>query len=187
MIAPVKYVNRFIGWNSAAEMLEMKLFPNIKEIAESVSMLYCVEQKLMGWDTDIEKKREDINVVVIGDGVSPRTACVFAFHTNWNCYSIDPLLRKEEYPVRKLKVYQKEIKEVKLNFGDQITIIIMPHSHAPIEECWNNVQSTRKWLIKLECCTKDRLDFPGITYRDKYAITPENQIFIWNNYKTCKF
>lgn len=186
---PAKYLNRFLSWNSAANMLELNLFPNIKEIAESMSMFYAVEEKLMKWDTNIIKKSDNIHVIVVGDGNRPRTGCVFAFNTNWNVISIDPLMKPIDYSsVRHLTVIKDKIENLEpLDFGDDIVIVVMPHSHAPIDTCWNKYQSTRKWLIKLECCTHDKLDFPYYAYRDTYAITQANNVFIWNNYLDLNF
>src|SRR3989338_4278405 len=71
-------------------LLNMKLFPNGKEITESFSSYYSIRDFLE------YSKRLDIisdgNVIcyVIGDGNVPRTAAVFASATNWRVLSIDP-------------------------------------------------------------------------------------------------
>ena len=36
----------------------------------------------------------------------------------------------------------------------------------------------------MPCCTHDNLNFPGYYYRDPFAITAKNEIYIWSNYKT---
>lgn len=186
---PAKYIQRFISWNSAIDMWQLKLFPNIKEVAESMSMFYAVEEKLMKWDSAIDRKAENINVVVVGDGTKPRTAAIFAFNTKWKCWSIDPDMRKEDYSsVQRLTVIKSKVEDVEpIDFGNEIVIIIMPHSHAPINQCWNHFKSERKWLIKMECCTKDKLNLPYYAYKDEYAITRANNIFIWNNYLELNF
>lgn len=186
---PAKYIQRFISWNSAIDMWQLKLFPNIKEVAESMSMFYAVEEKLMKWDPVIDRKAENINVVVVGDGTKPRTAAVFAFNMRWKCWSIDPDMREEDYSsVQRLTVIKSKVEDVEpIDFGDEILIIIMPHSHAPIKECWDRFKSTRKWLIKLECCTHDKLDLPYYAFSDKFAITKANNIFIWSNYMNVNF
>lgn len=186
---PSKYIQRFISWKSAIDMWQLELFPNVKEIAESMSMLYAIEEKLSIWDENIKKNNPNINVVVVGDGVKPRTACIFAFNTTWKTWSIDPSMRDKDYSsVKRLSVIKSKVEDVEtMDFGDEILIIIMPHSHAPIQECWNRFQSTRKWLIKLECCTHDKLNMPYFAYKDKYAITAANNIFIWSNYLDLTF
>lgn len=37
---PAKYIARYFSLNSSAEMQELNLFPNIKEISESMAMYY---------------------------------------------------------------------------------------------------------------------------------------------------
>lgn len=187
---PAKYIARFMAWNSAPDMLEMKLFPNIKEVAESMSMFYCVESLLMNWDEYIRDNRrnQNINVVVVGDGHRPRTGALFAYSTKWNVVSIDPEMKSVDYPIQRLKCYDCKVEDVPdIDFGDEPLIIIYPHSHAPVQVGWDKFQSTRKWLIKMECCTKDKLDLPYYAFRDTNAITAANQIFIWCNYMTLSF
>lgn len=187
---PVKYIARFMAWNSAPDLLEMKLFPNIKEIGESMSMFYCVESLLMNWDPYLRENRgkSNVNVVVVGDGHRPRTAAVFAFSTKWNIISIDPEMKSTECPIQRLTCFDKKVEDVPdYDFGEEPCIIIYPHSHAPVQVGWDKFQSTRKWLIKMECCTKDKLDLPYYAFRDTNAITQANQIFIWCNYKGLNF
>ena len=74
-----------------------------------------------------------------------------------------------------------------MDFGDDVLIIVYPHSHALVKTGWDKFESTRKWLIKMECCTKDKLNLPYYAYRDKNAITEANQIFIWCNYMNLGF
>lgn len=181
---PAKYIQRFLGLNSAADMLELKLFPNIKEIAESMAMFYAVE-KIMSWDNTIQRDKK-INVVVSGDGVVPRTACLFNYMTKWNTWSIDPAMRERNYSnVKRLTVIKDKIENIHLLFTEPV-IILMPHSHAPIKDTWNNIKSDKKWLIKMECCTRDRLPLEAYYYKDKHAITAANDIYIWNNYMKLK-
>lgn len=188
-LVPTTYLSRFLSLNSAANMLELELFPKsntIKEIAESMSMWYAVERHIMPIDQDVYTGRgqSDINLIVVGDGTKPRTAALFAYMTKWNCWSIDPIMTQKEYPIKRLTIISNKIEDIDpIDFGDQITIIIMPHSHALTIDCWNKFESTRKWLVKLECCTHDKLPFTGIYYKDMNAITPANDVYIWNNYK----
>lgn len=181
-----KYIQRFLGLNSAADMLNLKLFPNAKEVGESMAMFYAVTEKIKVWDKRIKQDSNNVNIVVVGDGVSPRTACLFNFLTKWNTWSIDPNMRLVSYDnVKRLTVIPDKIENVKLQFDDdQIVIIILPHSHAPVFQCWDNIQANQKWLIKMPCCTHDNLNFPGYYYRDPFAITAKNEIYIWSNYKT---
>jgi len=187
---PAKYLHRFLSLKSAADMLALELFPQssiLKEITESMSMWYAVE-KIMWWDTSIDRSKDNVNIIVVGDGTKPRTACIFNYMTKWDTWSIDPQMRTRDYSkVKRLSISNKTIEESGvMNFEDQITIILMPHSHAPIKQCWEKIISTRKWLVKLECCTRDRLNFPCYYYKDHNIISPANDIYIWNNYLTLQ-
>lgn len=165
-------------------MLELKLFPNLKEIAESMAMYYAVE-RIMEWDNQITRD-SDINIVVSGDGVTPRTACLFNYMTKWKTWSIDPAMRDRDYSVvKRLTVIKDKIENISLSF-DEPVIILMPHSHAPVKNTWENITSSKKWLVKMECCTRDKLPFEAYYYKDKCAITLANDIYIWNNYMTLK-
>lgn len=182
---PSKYLQRFISLNSASLMLEHKLFPSsntLKEIAESMAMFYAVEQKIMKWDETIQRTDPNVNIVVVGDGTKPRTAALFALMTKWNCISIDPAFSQLEYPIKRLSLYKDVMENLNFHFENETTIIILPHSHASVEQSWYRIRSTRKWLVKMECCTHDKLDLPAYFYKDKYAITPANEVYIWNNY-----
>lgn len=187
---PAKYIARFLSWHSAADMLEQNMFPNIKEIAESMSMFYCVEEKLMSWDKYLKDNRgnNNVNIIVVGDGHRPRTGAVFAYSTKWKVISIDPEMKSTDHNIQRLECFKCKVEDMpQHDFGDEPCIIILPHSHAPVQECWNKFESTRKWLIKMECCTKDKLDLPYYAFRDVNAITQANQIFIWSNYMDLAF
>lgn len=175
MNGSLKYINRFVALKSAEDMI--KYFPNVKEIAESMSMYYAVKDNL--------PIKEIKNVVVIGDGVYPRTAILFCYMTKLNCVSIDPDFRMlEDYnKVNKLKVIKSKIEDVdkKELVFEEDTVIILPHSHAPINICWKKIIAPRKYLIKMECCTHDKLPFKGILFKDPHAITTQNQIYIWDS------
>lgn len=55
---PAEYIARYFSLNSSAEMQELNLFPNIKEISESMAMYYCVANYLSNWELDINLKNE---------------------------------------------------------------------------------------------------------------------------------
>ena len=77
-----RYLNDFIKLNkSAADMLNLGLFPNAKEITESYSAFNAVKTKLKQY----ELGDPGVTVVSVGDGRTPRTAALFAFRTKWQC------------------------------------------------------------------------------------------------------
>lgn len=190
---PARYVNRFIALNSLEEFGRYGLFPNVKEVTESFGMYYAVTHKIMPNEPDIEQGKRNVRIYVVGDGVTPRTAAVFAFMTKWECISIDPQMRDRDYSgIRRLKVYRKKIEDYipytplqeihNLWPDDKYHIIIMPHSHADIQPTWDILQNDRTWLITMPCCVHHKLDLPCIEYRDKFVGSPKNHIKIYCNY-----
>lgn len=184
LMVPARYIQRFFGLKSASNFIELGLFPNIKEISESMSMFYCVTDRILPL---IESNRslDNVHIIVCGDGCTPRTAALFAFMSKAKCYSIDPLMiEKYQYrQINRLNVYKNVIEDFSLKISDdQIAIILMPHSHAKIEDSWNCVQAKNKWLVKMPCCTKDLLDWDTvIKYEDEYNISPANKMLVWNS------
>lgn len=76
-------------------LLNLKLFPNGKEVSESLSAYYSVRDYLeFKNDLNIISNR-NVQCYVIADGNVPRTAAVFACATNWRVFSIDPRMKQK--------------------------------------------------------------------------------------------
>lgn len=183
-VCPSKYINRFVGLNSLEEFAKLKLFPNVKEVTESFSMYYTVKEQICQY-LDTDKSMFDVCIIVVGDGVSPRTASLFAFLSKAEVHSIDPLMRVEEYKgkINRLSLYKDKIEEVNIYTDKTKVIILMPHAHAITEDSWDCVGDVEdKWLVKMPCCTKDELSWNKfLEFEDKYNMSPKNKIQIWNN------
>ena len=191
---PAKYVNRFFSLNSAEDMMKNKLFPNVKEVTESMSFIYLFEQKLYSWDESLYKNK-DVTVIVVGDGKTPRTAAMINFLTPYKTISIDPELdtSKDWGYIKNLTLYKgkfedwiEEVYKRSIYFGSKPIIILYPHSHARID-LTKRVHSTKKWVIKLECCTSDKLEFEHYCFKDEYIMSPKNSFYIWCNYMKLGF
>jgi hypothetical protein len=72
----------------------LPLFPNMKEVTESVGMFRFVSEALRAYDHEAAESPDLI--VVVGDGSTCRTACLFAALWPRSCrvHSIDPNMRK---------------------------------------------------------------------------------------------
>ena len=189
-----KYLNRFFGLNSIEELSKNKLFPNIKEITESMSFIYLFEKYLYKWDKTLYKN-PDVTVIVVGDGKTPRTAALINFLTPFKTISIDPLLddSKDWNYIKNLTTYKgtfedwiEKVYRPSLYFGKRPIIILYPHSHAPISLA-EKVNSDKRWIVKLECCTKDKLSTPCFVFEDEHIMSPKNTMYIWNNYLCLNF
>lgn len=196
-VVPARYVNRFIALNSLEEFGRYGLFPNVKEVTESFSMYYAVTHKIIPNDPRIDKKEKNVRIFVVGDGVTPRTAAVFAFMTKWECISIDPQMRDRDYSgIRRLRVHDCKIEDypnhpkyhpLTDDWNSKTNIIIMPHSHADIQRTWDELVNDKTWLITMPCCVHHKMDMPCIEYRDKYVASPKNHIKIYCNYMEPTF
>lgn len=82
------YVDRLLRWDCGPTLLEMGLFPNCKEITESVACLAAIDMYL-----DIRFSDTKVLGIVVGDGSTPRTAALLAARSKWNVVSIDPAMR----------------------------------------------------------------------------------------------
>ena len=81
-------VDAFLSWEGGRELLCMGMFPNSKEISESMACLQvALEQGLA------PARDPNVLAVVIGDGRTPRTAALLAMRTQWQLVSIDPALQ----------------------------------------------------------------------------------------------
>lgn len=139
-----KYVNEFFKLNkSGADMMQLGLFPNAKEVTESYAAFNAVRTKLKQYDLG----DPEVTLVSVGDGRTPRTAALFAFRTKWQCVSIDPLLNTTKLPVwensiQRLKCYSNYVEDVDLLY-DKVVIVAV-HSHAKRENLMKEYIVDRK-------------------------------------------
>lgn len=159
-----------------------EVFPNAKEITESVGALAAFRTHFPFISGN------DINVYVLGDGRTPRTGMVFAKSSNFNVYSIDPLLKPRKYKLLEQEKWYSRlhicpIKSQEFNPIDcSISVIIAVHSHAPFQEFWDRVNG-HKIGIAIPCCVKHEIDNlkPIYEYRDNKIYSEKNIIKIWDN------
>jgi len=164
-----RYINYFIGLKSAIDMLRLNLFPNAKEITESMGGFNSIKH------FPIRRDDPNINIVVVGDGHKPRTAALCAFMSKWNCVSIDPELRRTEYPIKRLTCYKSKIEDLKLEF-DSPTVLLLVHSHAPSLPCIENIKAPIKYISSIPCCFPDNFGIPDTTYIDENIWSPKNRV-----------
>lgn len=178
-----QYMRKFVKLNCAADLLAAKVFPNAKEITESMGCFHAVESCLL--DDIIKFKNPNIVVCVIGDGTKPRTGMLFAMRTAWTVYSIDPMLDMTWcYPVRRLFTINKKIEDYKegTNFTKPI-IIILPHSHAKMVDVLARLKTTNvRHIVSIPCCVLHEIDGKKyIGYQDSGIWSEKNTVKVWKN------
>jgi hypothetical protein len=174
------YFDELVKLKCGPDLLALQVFPNAKEITESFGAFNAVRNYVCC--DKIKLSDPNIDLFVVGDGVSPRTAATFAFRSGWNCYSIDPIMRIKEYPVKRLTLYAKKIEE--LNFEtDNIAIIVMVHSHAKLKDTLLHIKSKQeRHLVTIPCCVPHEMaNKPYLGYMDSRILSEKNTVKIWRN------
>lgn len=168
-----------------------------KEITESVGCFEAAE--------DAFGKLDDYHVYVIGDGVLPRTASVFAHFCKAGVFSIDPLMRvdylkdyfkfKESIgrPVRRLKCFDMTFEDFDVfdglnKFGfknGKKNLVVMPHSHAKFNETIEafNRAGIHPDVVAMPCCVKipqeTLVKHKPTNYQDFDILSGKNHMYIF--------
>jgi hypothetical protein len=185
---PNQYINEFLRLKCAPELIEWKLFPNAKEITESIgcynAVLHYIVEKESELNVPIKLNDPTINLVSVGDGSTPRTAALFAMRSNWRCYSVDPNANNKDYShIKRLTIIKKRIEDC----GDMLhftspCIIVCVHSHAKLDAILNKISAPVLHLVTIPCCIPHNLyNRPYIGYRDRGIRSEKNEVKIWLN------
>ena len=177
------YLNHFVKNSVSHIALKHRLFPNTKEITETVACFFAVTQNIMRERNALA--RRDCHIIIVGDGGTPRTAAWFALNSAWNCHSVDPEMSNKnwESSFERLKCYRDKVENVKINCMGEDAILIHPHSHARLS---NSVASLENYknlsVVAMPCCVPQNLAaIADIIYEDAGCLSPHRKIKIWNN------
>lgn len=166
-----RYVEEYFKLNSAMDMFP--LFPNVKEVTESMGAFHAVVSRL-GWKALSDRT---MSLIAVGDGSTPRTAGLFALRSAWDCWSVDPALKNKLWGVRRLNLVPKKIEDAELP-PMASSIMVAVHSHAPIimRPEWNV-----KMVVAIPCCFRQDIEgtFPDEEYKDRGIWSPKNLVKIW--------
>ena len=166
-----RYVEECFKLNSAMDMFP--LFPNVKEITESMGAFHSVVNK-MGWKALSDRA---MNLIVIGDGSTPRTAGLFALRSAWNCWSVDPALKDKAWSIKRLQLVKQKIETATLPAMEK-SVVVAVHSHGPLllRPEWNV-----KLVVAIPCCLPQDMAgvFPDSEYRDRGIWSPKNLVKVW--------
>ena len=179
-----KYINEFIKLKCAPDLLALKVFPNAKEITESMGAYRAVMKWIKG--TALSTDDPYVHVYCIGDGVSPRTGALFAHMTRWNVTSIDPALREkyQNIPVKRLQVIRKPIAEVRVVYREEkdVAIIVLVHAHVSMNEVLKAIQYPTRHVVAIPCCKpQDIKNRVYLGYQDHHIWSPKNTVKVWIN------
>lgn len=177
-----RYIERFVRFGKrGADMLLMGLFPNAKEITESMGAF----RALITHVPSAHRSRKDYTVVVVGDGNTPRTAGLCAFYSAWRCVSVDPRMKSPlRWPVRiqRLEVHKCRIEDVPLRIDGDGAILAV-HSHAPLRATLRYVTFTgSRALVAIPCCVRELPEVePDATFSDPGIWSEKRTVHVWRD------
>jgi len=180
-----RHINEFVKLKCASDLLALKLFPNAKEITESMAAFNAVRSHISR-QCSAAFADDTIALVSVGDGHTPRTAAMFAFRTAWHCYSIDPLLREKEWPIKRLIVLRRKVEDEVLDLSSfSQVIVVMVHSHAPMNAVLQNIRAKRLHIMSIPCCVPHDIKHETyLGYQDESIWSPKNTVKIWCDVNT---
>ena len=176
-----KYLNEFHKLKCSADIVPLRLFPNAKEITESMGAYHAVLNHI-----ECDKDDPSTLLISVGDGNTPRTAGLFAFLTKWDCLSVDPRLKtKPEFKaIKRLAIVPEKIEDCSfplINLYSQI-IVVCVHSHAKLDVVYDKFKKYNKplFIVAIPCCAPQEIkgkEFLG--YRDPEIWSPKNEVRVW--------
>ena len=182
-----RYLNEFIRLKCAPDLLKYKIFPNTKEITETIGGFNAYRKFFM---STFQPSDEDITVITPGDGVCARTATFFAHLTKFHCIAVDPLTRgntqNKVYRVDEFKMRGEDFRwDSKDNpyLRPKKVLIVGVHAHLqPSDLVFNMGGSLMTGIIWIPCCFKipkkveNSADY---VYFDQHIQSPANKVFVW--------
>lgn len=181
-----RYFDEFLELRCAVDLMLNKLFPNSKEITESMTAFNAVRRFLRLERHGGTKMLADPNVTMfdVACGSTPRTAAMFACRTTWSTVAIDPVLRENSAgTIQRVQTISKKIEDV--SFDVDTAIVTAVHAHVSLEKIRSSIKARRMLLVAMPCCKPLELSAqPYIEYDDWGCWSPKRTVkvyaFGWN-------
>lgn len=171
-----RYVDRFLGLACCPDMMEQRLFPNGKEITESMGMFEAVWRRM----PELFPGDPGVTVVSVGDGSTPRTAAMFAYRTRWTCHSVDPAMNAKARDIRRVTEHRCRVEDVHLAVPGPL-VILLCHAHVSWQQI-KHLSGAPRHVVGLPCCRTFQMPRPPDTeYPDTDICSPKNVVQIWRN------
>jgi hypothetical protein len=194
-VAHRKYINEFMRLKCSADMLTLGLFPNAKEITESFGAYNAVRDFC-----DFDLGDNNVDLIAIGDGHTPRTAATFAFRSKWWCTSIDPNLRNKSpkwTAIKRLTCLTDKAEHAgNKHLGSVKGVVVAVHSHAPLHLSLANLcrKYQELFIVAIPCCVGQHLyltnkhgehkrEMPHMRYKDPGIWSQKREVYVWR--KIC--
>lgn len=183
--AAVRYLDEFMRLRAAVDLLQLGVFPNGKEITESMGAFQAVRRHVPFRLSD-----PDVVCFCVGDGSTPRTGALMAFRSAWTIVSIDPALKGDWSHIKRLDAVKAKVEDTS-HVGRKIVIVAV-HAHCtldamlaairPLEEDHEVVGE--RHLVAMPCCVKQMVANgrgPDVEYEDESVWSPMNVVRVWRN------
>ena len=96
-----RYIDELVRLDCAPLLLELKIFPDAKEITEAMAM-YAAFRRFVQPNVPKDKANGRNCIVCVGDGSTPRCASVFALRCkDWEAIAVDPQMRVVKQELRR--------------------------------------------------------------------------------------
>lgn len=175
-----RHINEFFRLDCSGDLLNLRVFPNAKEITESMGAFHAVRKVIIP-ETGLRYDDPNTVVFVVGDGAKPRTGAMFAMRSRWNVVSIDPTMNFGR-GVMRLTVVRRKIENENFYSPSKIALIILVHSHAKIQDCLDAIRYPTRHVVSIPCCVPH--DLPHKTfvgYKDTDIWSEKNDVKVWLN------
>ena len=178
-----KYMDEFIKLNCAPDLLALKLFPNVKEITETMSAWNAIRGYLKHTEKGMSfLGSKSILGIDVACGHMPRTAAYMAHMSRWQVHAVDPLLRVKTSldRIARLKVHKKKIQDISFQH-DNLVVVTAVHPHVSIEDILEAIKAPRIVLVTMECCQKLSYKIPPVReFDDFHCLSPKRTVRIWD-------
>ncbi len=181
-----RMINEFLRLGCAPGLLATGVFPNAKELSESMAAFESVRQGLI--EAGRDKLLGDPSVVFydIGSGRAPRTAVVAAFRSRWKCVAVDPMLAPLSDRLRqvdRLHLAPLRIEDYTLPAEDaaKMAVVTCVHHHASLSATFDTLRLGERpgyCLVSIPCCFTDDLDLDWDLVRENWGIrSPRRTVY----------
>jgi len=177
-----RHINEFFRLDCAPDLLRLRLFPNSKEITESMAAYHAVRWQLLD-KCQLRYNDSTVGLFSVGDGATPRTAALFALRSCWICHSIDPNLDRKFRDIQRLCLYRDRVENLRITLEhfSQIVIVLV-HSHAKMVDTLRALPHPRRHVVSIPCCVPHEIDGqPYVGYEDQSIWSPKNSVKVWSN------
>ena len=200
-----RYIDEFLALRCVTDLIEHKLYPNAKEITESISILNVLRKffdsssKDKVLHNDYHFSNPKVTAVIIGDGSTPRIAALLCYVSKWEkVYCVDPQLKihknKSWTNIRNLQCMKSKIEDITINVEDDHNVLLVfMHSHVLLEASMESISGLRgDWkgkvsIITAPCCQfieKHKMIYntrPDHVFTDICMATNKNTFYVYKN------